>query len=109
MSPRLSSEYQIGLVEASKSALLELNHMLGAFNESIVLVGGWAPYFLIEEYGNGDFLHVGSIDIDLAIDPETIDNDAYAGIIDRIEDQGYSRRSNREGNPILFIQYHISF
>lgn len=99
---RLSSEYEPGLIEASKSALLELSFSLGAFRESIVLVGGWAPYFLIEEFGQRGFLHIGSIDIDLAINPDTIDEDSYAGIIERIEARGYTQKGNKDGDPIFF-------
>ena len=99
---RLSSEYQPGLVEASRSALLELSLALGSFKDSFVLIGGWAPYFLIEEYGKRKFSHVGSIDIDLAIDPETIDEDSYSGIIERIEDRGYLQRKDRFGEPLYF-------
>lgn len=99
---RLSSKYESGLVEASRSALLELSLTLGAFRDSIVIVGGWAPYFLIEEYGPRDFPHIGSIDIDLAVNPDTIDEDSYAGIIERIEARGYSQKKNRQGEPIFF-------
>ena len=60
--PRLSSEYGSGLVEASRSALLELTLTLGSFRDSIVLVGGWAPYFLIEEFGNTDSRFLSAIE-----------------------------------------------
>jgi hypothetical protein len=67
-----------------------------------VLVGGWAPFFLIEEYGKGTFRHIGSIDIDLAINPDTIDEDAYSGIIERIESRGYKQRMNSIHQPIHY-------
>lgn len=103
MSPlRLSSDYQGGIVEASRSALLELSLTLGKFKDSIVLVGGWAPYFLIEEYGDRTYQHIGSIDIDLAVNPDTIDEDAYEGIIERMEARGYSQKKNADGEPIYF-------
>lgn len=101
-SRRLSSEYEPGLIDASKSALLELSITLGEFRDSIVLVGGWAPYFLIEEFGSDDFSHIGSIDIDLAINPETIDQNSYAGIIERIESRGYSQKVDKNGGPVFF-------
>lgn len=39
--PRLSTDYDRPLVEASRSALLELAISLGAYRDALVLVGGW--------------------------------------------------------------------
>jgi hypothetical protein len=65
-------------------------------------VGGWVPYFLIEEFGRRDYKHVGSIDIDLAVDSEKVNKETYAGIVELIEKRGYRNRLDREGRPILF-------
>ncbi len=94
--------YTEGLTTASRSALLELALTLRSYQDSIVLVGGWVPYFLIEEFGQGKFKHVGSIDIDLAVDPEKVDQKGYAGIVDLIERRGYVQRLSRDHKPILF-------
>ena len=105
MVQRLSGDYSEGLTSASLSALLELAVTLRSYQDSIVLVGGWVPFFLIEEFGRGDFKHVGSIDIDLAVDPEKVDREAYAGIVELIERRGYINRTDREGRQILFSFY----
>ena len=97
---RLSADYEKGLVDASMSALLELSVTLRKHKDSIVLVGGWAPYFLIQEFGREGFEHVGSIDIDLAVNPDNIDNDAYAGIIELIEDRGYEQRLSKDKQAV---------
>ncbi|MCK4266221.1 MAG: hypothetical protein KAX31_03000 [Thermoplasmata archaeon] len=102
MAQRLSGDYSEGLTSASLSALVELAVTLKSYRDSIVLVGGWVPYFLIDEFGRGNFRHVGSIDIDLAVNPEEIDADAYASIVDMIERRGYKNRLDREGNPLMF-------
>ncbi len=102
MSQRLSGDYSEGLTSASMSALLELAVTLRSYEDSIVLVGGWVPYFLIKEFGRGDFKHVGSIDIDLAVDSEKVNKEAYAGIVELIEKRGYRNRLDREGRSILF-------
>lgn len=102
MIQRLSGDYSEGLTSASMSALLELAVTLRSYEDSIVLVGGWVPYFLIEEFGRGDYKHVGSIDIDFAIDSEKVNKEAYAGIVELIEKRGYRNRLDREGRPILF-------
>ena len=102
MVQRLSGDYNESLTTASFSALLELAITLKSYNDSIVLVGGWAPYLLIDEFGRDDFKHVGSIDIDLAVDPTEIDPEAYATIVELIEGRGYENRLDRDGNPIIF-------
>lgn len=47
-------------VEACKSVLIELVHLLGQHKDALVLVGGWVPPLL---YSNSAHEHVGSIDI----------------------------------------------
>jgi hypothetical protein len=102
MAPRLSMEYGGGVTDASLSALLELSLTLNSYKDALVLIGGWAPFFLINEYGRGGFPHVGSIDIDFAVDPELVENDGYSTIVDLIQDRGYSMRHGSDGQPIMF-------
>jgi len=102
MTDRLSDKYGSGLTSASFSAMLELGRTLKSYRDSIVLIGGWVPYLLIQKYGKGDFDHIGSIDIDLAVDPEKIDAQAYASIVELIEKRAYVQRLDKNGNPILF-------
>ena len=100
MTNRLSDKYERGLVAASMSALLEAELTLRSYHDSIVLVGGWAPYFLIKEYGRGDFQHIGSIDIDLAVDPDKVSQEEYATIVELLESRGYTMRRGKTGDPI---------
>ncbi len=102
MTERLSHKYSHELVDTSLSALLEIERTLNAYHDSIVLVGGWAPYFLIKEYGRNDFQHVGSIDIDLALDPDNISRNEYSTISELIESRGYNKRRGRTGETIHF-------
>jgi len=60
--------------------------ILGEYRDSIVLVGGWVPYFLIKDKKEE---HIGSIDIDLALDFNTISEDAYKKILELLEKRGY--------------------
>ena len=93
-----------GVSAASLSALLELSLAWRSYKEAIVLVGGWAPFFLLETYkAAGDpYSHVGSIDIDVAVNPKLVDDDAYASIESIIQGRGYELRLDRVGNPIAF-------
>jgi hypothetical protein len=89
--PRLAPDYAGGITEASKSALAELTVALGRYRDALVLIGGWAPYFILEEFGRPgvDFTHVGSIDIDFVVDPYVIDADQYATIVELLHARGY--------------------
>lgn len=100
--PRLTDAYSPGLVTASKSVLLELMTTLRAYREALVLVGGWVPYFLLARHqrpGN-PFVHVGSIDIDLAIDPNKCDQRQYATILELLRARGYLPARDEKGAVI---------
>ncbi len=101
--PRSSTDYDRALVEASRSALLELAITLRAYRDTLVLVGGWVPYFLLRDHQQPDnpFVHIGSIDIDLAVDPERIDPRGYATIEELITDRGWSKSEDR---PFSFVR-----
>jgi len=85
-------------------ALLELGTALHPYRDSIVLVGGWVPYFLLDDHRgpDRDFRHVGSIDIDLAVDPGTVDSQGYAEIVELIMERGYRQRKSENGDTIPF-------
>jgi hypothetical protein len=117
--PRTITDYTANLTKISKSALIELMTALFSYREALVLIGGWVPYFLLEKYKKGDnpFEHVGSIDLDIAIDPTIIDSKRYATIVEIIGGRGYEPRKDRMGNVIEFsfsksfvsdIEYTIS-
>ncbi len=100
---RVSQDYARPLVEASWSALLELAYCLGSYRHAVVLVGGWVPYILLKDHGRSDvpFEHVGSIDIDLVVDPDQVDEREYATIEQIITDRGWAREV---GRPFSFIR-----
>ena len=50
-------------VEAARSVLLEIVHVLGEYRDNIVLIGGWVPLFLCP---SPEEPHVGSMDLELA-------------------------------------------
>ena len=67
--------------------------MLRPYRKDIVLIGGWVPYLLLESHrAPGDnFRHVGSIDIDLIVDPDHVGNDKYQTIVELIEETGWKQ------------------
>ena len=105
MAKRLMSDMDEGLVKASQTILLEIMTVLGAYRDSLVLVGGWAPYFIVETFKADDdnFIHVGSLDIDIAVNPKKVSEDEYASILKLIGERGYKNSSDREGRIIPFV------
>ena len=89
--PRLAGDYAGDITEASRSVLAELGTTLGAYRDALVLIGGWAPYFFLQAFGDpaGEFRHVGSIDIDWVVDPALIDIARYETIVGLLLDRGY--------------------
>jgi len=90
-------DYTKSEVNACLSVLVELMTILGEYRDSIVLVGGWIPYFLLGDSGNE---HVGSLDIDIALDFQKISNKSYRTILQLLEKRGY-----RKGGQQPFIYY----
>ncbi len=93
MKERFTSAFEDQLIVASKSALVELMRILRPYNEAIVLVGGWVPYLLLESHKvKGDiFRHVGSIDIDLVVDPDLVNDHEYQTIVELIGETGWDQ------------------
>jgi hypothetical protein len=84
-------------VDACKAVLVELVHLLGEYRDLMVLVGGWVPPLLYPHAAN---THVGSLDIDLALNHLKIDEETYQTL-----KQVLIRRKYREGGqPFIFYR-----
>ena len=79
-------DYTAEAVEAAKSVLVELVHLLGEYRDDIVLIGGWVPELLLPQEPKP---HVGSIDIDLALDHRKIHDEGYKLIEELLKSRGY--------------------
>ncbi len=92
------NEYPIDAVQACFTVLLELFTYLKPYRDYIVLIGGWVPFFLTE--GLLDEPHVGSLDIDLALDANRIPETAYATILSLLEAREYRPARDRNGQIV---------
>ena len=90
-------DYNQEAVDAARSVLLELVHILGAYRDSIVLIGGWVPVFLCPSPARP---HVGSTDIDLALDHREITADGYRTIQRLLIGRGYEQGKQ----PFIFYR-----
>ncbi|MBW1744270.1 MAG: hypothetical protein JRJ47_12720 [Deltaproteobacteria bacterium] len=79
-------DYTEEAVNAARSVLVELMHLLGEYREDIVVVGGWVPELL---FGQEEDPHVGSIDIDLALNHVQLKDEGYKSIQKLLLDRGY--------------------
>ena len=70
-------DYTAELVEAARSVLLEIMRVLGEYHDDIVIVGGWVPELL---FSQADDEHIGSIDVDLALNHRKLDEVGYRTI-----------------------------
>lgn len=79
-------DYSADQVEAARSVLLELVRLLGEYRDDIVVVGGWVPQLLLPQHPKR---HVGSIDVDLALNHRNLQEAGYASIQRKLRDRGY--------------------
>ena len=96
--------YSKNITETSKSVLLEILRILGGYKDYFVLSGGWAPYFIIERFGEGEG-HCGSVDIDFVLNPQLINLRVYETIVSLIEKRGYQPYVTGEGEVLPFRFY----
>lgn len=79
-------------VAAARRVLVDLGQVLGTFFEdSLVVVGGWVPDLLLAE---AEERHVGSIDVDLALDATRLRQGRYARILQALLETGRYERAD---------------
>lgn len=91
------TDYTAEAVEAARSVLLELTHLLGEYRDSIVIVGGWVPQLLID---HAPRQHIGSLDVDIALNHRTLQEVGYKTILQLLLSRGY-RPSEQ---PFIFFR-----
>ena len=91
-------EYPEDAVQACLTVLLELFTYLKPYRDYLVLIGGWVPFFLTE--GKAEEPHVGSLDIDLALDIRRIPDSGYTSLLSLLEDRGYRPARDRNAQII---------
>jgi hypothetical protein len=79
-------DYSADLFSAARSVLLELVRLLGEFREDMVIVGGWVPQLILPQAPKQ---HVGSIDVDLALDHRHLQDIGYETIQRLLLKRGY--------------------
>jgi len=76
--PRHENDYEPRQVAAAKRVIVDVMQVLASYEDCLVLVGGWVPDLVI---GDADEAHVGSIDVDLALDATKLNQGRYAEML----------------------------
>lgn len=91
LEPQSAADYDDRSTEAVKSVLLEIGQTLGSFKGKFVVVGGLIPWLLQNDQ---DMPHVGTLDIDLGLDPSALADGEYASLIESLRGHGYRQRAD---------------
>lgn len=98
--PRIEGEHTLRQVEAARRVLLDVHQVLRSFADAIVVVGGWVPDLLIEDPTTA---HIGSIDVDLALDAAKLGHGRYAELLKLLLDTGRYETGERNLQLVTMI------
>ncbi len=76
--PRHEADYEPCQIAAARRVIVDVMQVLASYQDCLVLVGGWVPDLVI---GKTDEAHVGSIDVDLALDATRLEKGRYAEML----------------------------
>jgi hypothetical protein len=91
--PRHEGDYSRRQVEAARRVLVDVGQVLQSFEDAIVVVGGWVPDLLLP---GATLEHIGSIDVDLALDAGKLGNGRYAELLKLLFDTGRYSRGDKD-------------
>jgi hypothetical protein len=91
LEPQSAAHYDDRSTAAVKSVLLEIGQILGSYKGKFVVVGGLIPWLL---QNDEDMPHVGTLDIDLGLDPSALADGEYANLIELLQGHGYRQRDD---------------
>lgn len=87
-SPMTATSFEPHAVAAARSVIIELWQILGAFQDAVVLVGGWVPELLLP---GARPPHTGSLDVDLLLNPQPLRQARYVELLRLLEERGYGK------------------
>jgi hypothetical protein len=87
--PQSAADYEDRTTAAVKSVLIEIGQILGSFKGKFTVIGGAVPWLLLN---NEEMPHVGSIDVDLSLNPEALGDGEYAKLVEALMHGGYEKR-----------------
>ncbi len=100
MKPKTQDGYSAAYTEDCERVLLTLISGLGPYRESLCLVGGLTPRYLVKRRPPEVPGHAGTGDVDIVVDLTVItDTEAYKTLEQNLERLGFERARNEDGVP----------
>lgn len=87
--PQSAADYTDRATTAAKSVLVEIGQLLGSFRGKFAIIGGAVPWLLLDQ---ADMPHIGTVDVDLVLDPSALADDEYVGLVEALLAHGYRQR-----------------
>jgi hypothetical protein len=94
--PMNAGDYQDRDIKAAFVALIELGQILKPFEKSYVIVGGSDPWLLLD---HGKPPHLGTLDIDIGLNPEDLDDGQYATLVETLEPDVTAEEGDMQCHP----------
>lgn len=98
--PRSGADYSPRQTEAARRVLVDVGQVLASFADCLVVVGGWTPDLLLPD---ADEPHVGSIDVDLALDAAKLNDGRYAELVKLLLDTNRYRPGEKEFQLVVDV------
>lgn len=86
VEPRSANDYDDRTTAAVKSVLVEIGQVLGSFEGKFAVIGGAVPWLLLR---GAEMPHVGTADVDLALNAEALGDGEYARLVEMLQREGY--------------------
>ena len=100
---RNQSAYASRQTEVARRVLVDVGQVLASFADCLVVVGGWTPDLLLPPASMKDESHVGSIDVDLALDASKLNDGRYAELIQLLLDTKRYRHGRKDFQLLIDI------
>lgn len=99
--PKTFDGYDEGYTLDCERVLVTLLRGLGPWKESVFLIGGLTPRYLVDASGEGVPPHAGTQDVDIVIDLQILaDTEAYHTLEENLKKMDFERAENDEGKKL---------
>ena len=98
--PRQRDDYNERQVEAAHRVLVDIGQVLADFRDCLVVVGGWVPDLLLQDAAEP---HIGSIDVDLALDAAKLNDGRYAEMVKLLLDTRRYRKGVKDFQLVVDV------
>ncbi len=99
--PTTSAGYDQDYTKDCERVLVTLLRKFGPWKDSVFLIGGLTPRYLVKARPPNAPLHAGTLDIDIVLDLQILtDTQAYQTLEENLKRMGFERAENEKGNKV---------